>query len=84
MSCQPHRVTSGQSDSVMKANAQFKTSAMYVYIFQVSPQNRSLHKQKNSTCIHRYQTQIFEELFPSILHMTFLEDRSQNVSGNKQ
>ena len=61
MSCQPHRVTSGQSNSGHK---QIHISKLFSYIStlcQVYLQNQSLHKHKTS------QTQIFEELVPSVL-----------------
>ena len=67
MSWQPHRVTSGQSNSGHK---QIHISKLFSYIYistiyQVSLQNQSLCKHK--TYIHKHQTQIFKELVPSIL-----------------
>ena len=66
MSCQPDRVTSGQSNSSHK---QIHISKLFSHIIstlcQVSLQNQSLCKLK--TCIHKHQTQIFEELVPSVL-----------------
>ena len=67
MSCQPHRVTSGQSNSGHK---QTHISKLFSYnyistVCQVNPQNQSLRKHK--TYIYKHQTQIFEELVPSIL-----------------
>ena len=65
MSCQPHRVTSGQSDSGHK---KIHISKLFSYIStlcQVNLHNQSLHK--HNTYIHKHQTQIFKELFPSIL-----------------
>ena len=65
MSCQPHRVTSGQSDSGHK---QIHISKLFSHIYQpsqVNLQNQSLRKHKTYT--HKHQTQIFEELVPSIL-----------------
>ena len=66
-SCQPHRVTSGQSNSGHKQIHIFKLFS-HIYIStlcQVNLQNQSLRKHK--TYIHKHQTQIFEELAPSIL-----------------
>ena len=70
MSCQQHRVTSGQSDSGHK---QMHISKLFSHIYQpsvksvykinlcqVNLQNQSLCKHK--TYIHKYQTQFFEEL----------------------
>ena len=67
MSCQPHRVTSGQSNSGHK---QIHSSKLFSHIYisalcQVNLQNQELHKHK--TDIHKHQTQIFEKLVPSIL-----------------
>ena len=67
MSCQPHRVTSGQSASGHK---QIHISKLFSHIYistfcQVNLQNQSPHKYK--TYIHKHQTHIFEELVPSIL-----------------
>ena len=62
MSCQPHRVTTGQSNSGHK---QMHISTLFSHICQVSLQNQSLHKHK--TYRHKHQTQIFKELVPSIL-----------------
>ena len=67
MSCQPHRVTSGQSTS---GHRQKHISKLFSHIYtstlcQVNLQNQSLHKHK--TCIHKHQTQIFEELVPLLL-----------------
>ena len=64
MSCQPHRITSGQSNSGHK---QIHISTLLTYIStlcQVSLQNQSLRKHK--TYIHKHQTQIFEEFVSSI------------------
>ena len=65
MSCQPHRVTSGQSNSGHK---QIHISKLFSHIYQPSVKsiykNQSLHKHK--THIQKHQTQIFEELVPSI------------------
>ena len=43
-SCQPHRVTSGESNSVI-SNFAFKNSSHMYTFSQVNPQNQSLHKQ---------------------------------------
>ena len=50
MSCQHHRVTSGQSNSGQK---QMHISKLFQYI-----------QTQNKTYIHKHQTQIFEELVP--------------------
>ena len=60
MSCQLHRVTSGQSNSGHK---QIHISKLFSHIitstlYQVNLQNQSLHKHKTYICKH--QTQIFE------------------------
>ena len=67
MSCQAHRVTSGQSNSVHK---QIHISKLFSHIYistlcQVNLQNQSFPKHK--TYIHKHQTQFFEELDPSII-----------------
>ena len=54
MSCQPHRVTSGQSTFLHVST-----------LCQANLQNQSLRKHK--TYIHKHQTQIFEQSVPSIL-----------------
>ena len=67
MTCQPHRVTAGQSNSGHKQIHISKLfSDIYISTFcQVNLQNQSLRKHK--TYIHKYQTQIFEGLVPSVL-----------------
>ena len=67
MSCQPHRVTSGQSNLGHK---QIHISKLVSHIYistvcQVSLQNQSLRKHK--TYIRKHQTHFFEVLVPSIL-----------------
>ena len=59
MFCQPHSVTSGQSNL---------GHMQYIYIStlcQVNLQNQSLRKCK--IYIHKHQTQIFEVIVPSVL-----------------
>ena len=70
MSCQPHRVTSGQSNSGHK---QIHVSKLFSHIYistlcQVILQNQSIRKPK--TYIHKHETQIFEGLVPSILPLS--------------
>ena len=65
-SCQPHRVTSGLSNSGHKQIHISETLLTYVStLCQVNLQNQSLRKHKK--CIHKHQTQIFEELVPLLL-----------------
>ena len=66
MFCQPHRVTSGQSNSNI-SKCTFQNSSHKNTLSAVNPQDQSLHKQKNEAYIHKYQTQIFKELIPSVL-----------------
>ena len=67
MSCQPHRVTSGQSNSGHKQIHISKLFSHYIStLCQVNLQNQSLHKHK--TYINKHQAQIFEELVPSMWH----------------
>ena len=63
MSCQPHRVTSGQSNSGHKQMHIFKLFSHISTLCQVNLQNQSLHKHK--TYIHKHQTHIFQELLVS-------------------
>ena len=69
MFCQPHRVTSVQSNSVTSKHTLQNPSHIYIYtnLSKVSLQNQSLHKHK--TYLHKHQTQIFEALVPSILSL---------------
>ena len=65
MSCQPHRVTSGQSNLGHK---QTHISKLFSHIYQ--PSVKSVYKTNhftNKTYIHKHQTQIFKDLVPSIL-----------------
>ena len=64
MSCQPHRVTSGQSNSGHK---QIHISKRFPHIYQ--PSVKSIYKTNHFTNIkHTHtKTQIFEELVPLIL-----------------
>ena len=67
MSCQPHRVTPGQSNSGHK---QIHISKLFSHICQ--PSVKSIYKTNHftnmkDTYIHKQQTQIFEEPVPSIL-----------------
>ena len=66
MSCQPHRVTSGQSNTGHK---QIHISNLFSHVYQPSVKSiyKTNHKSKHKTYIHKHQTQIFEELVPSIL-----------------
>ena len=66
MSCQPHRVTSGQSNSGHK---QIHMSKLFSHIYQPSVKliYKTSHKSKHKTYIHKHQTIFFEELAPSIL-----------------
>ena len=45
MSCQPHRVTSGQSNSIISKCTVQNSSHKYT-LSEVNPQDQSLHKQK--------------------------------------
>ena len=66
MSCQPHRVTSGQSNSGHK---QIHISKLFSHIYQ--PSVKSIYKTNHFAnikhYIHKHQTEIFKELVPSIL-----------------
>ena len=64
VSCQAHRDTSRQSISGHK---QIHISKLFshIYINPLSSQSTKLRKHK--TYIHKHQTQIFEELVPSVL-----------------
>ena len=64
MFCQPHRVTSGQSNSGHK---QIHISKLFSHIYQ--PSVKSVYKTNHfaNTYIHKHQTQIFKELAPLIL-----------------
>ena len=67
MSCQPHMVTSGHSNSGHK---QIHISKLFSHIYQPSVKliYKTSHKSKHKTYIHKHQTQILvEELVPSIL-----------------
>ena len=72
MSCQPHRVTSGQSNSGHK---QIHISKFFSHRYinplssqSTTPNDQSLCKHK-TYIIHKHQTQISEELVPSILSL---------------
>ena len=63
MSCQPHRVTSGQSNSGHK---QIHVSKLFSHTYQ--PSVKSIYTINHFTNIkHKHQTPIFKELVPSIL-----------------
>ena len=65
MSCQPHRVTSGQSNSGHK---QIHISKLFSHIYQ--PSVKSVYKTnhfKNTKHTYTNIRQIFKELVPSIL-----------------
>ena len=65
MSCQPHRVTSGQSNSGHK-QIHINSSHVYIYMNPLSSQfTKPITSQTNHT--YKHQLQIFEELVPSIL-----------------
>ena len=69
MSCQPHRVTPGQSTWVIFISKFMHVSKLLSYKKNIkhlsSLQNQSLCKHK--TYIHKHHTQNFEELVTSIL-----------------
>ena len=80
MSCQPHRVTSGQSNSGHKQIHISKLLSRLTYISTlcqvfshyicINPSVKSIYKTNHKSKhynIHKHQTQIFEELVPSIL-----------------
>ena len=65
MSCQPHRVTYRQSNSVISKFTFQNSSHIYIYtnLFLKSIDKTNPHaKHKTKTYIHKHQTQIFEEL----------------------
>ena len=70
MSRQPHRVTSGKSNSGHK---QIHISKLFSHIYIYQPFVKSIYKtnwqsfHKHKTYIHKHQTIFFEELVPSIL-----------------
>ena len=64
MSCQPHRVTSGQSNSGHK---QMHISKLFSQICIDPLSGRSTKPITSQTCVYANITQNFEELFPSIL-----------------
>ena len=62
MSCQLHRVTSGQSNSGHKQTHTHTYTHIYIY----QPSVKSIYKTNHFTNI-KNQTRIFKELVPSIL-----------------
>ena len=67
MSCQPHRVTTGQSNSGHK---QIHISKLFSHRYMSTLKSSQSTKPTTSqTYIHKHQTQIFEQLVPSILSL---------------